>query len=383
MIASWFLTDVFGHLTYGEPIGCVAQGQDVDGLMNALQNIYSMVATVAVLPWLLIPIIRNTVFKKTIMPHLSAVKGLNKLTTVSEEQAWLAQVPQSMAEWPGNGLANGICSTMRKCSPNVCRRHVSETADACLTGEWREANSQSILRYCHSLLEPSGGLEQKPLLNSEEIKAEVILFTSAALDGLAALISPFVDHVIQRPAVYRRIVAEIQSAEAQGLLSSPIVQYDETTALPYFMACVSETLRYETPAQTILPRYISPEGLDLGGRTIPAGTEMAASPFIIHRDKATFGADADTFRPERWLESKERSQHMEKYGMWWGYGDRRCTGRNLAQMQMQKLCVQLFREFDVASANPEMRFTHQRWAVGMFWDQHLRFEKRAKALPVG
>lgn len=46
--ASWFLTDVFGHLTYGEPIGCVKRVQDVDGLMSALQSLYSMVATVAV-----------------------------------------------------------------------------------------------------------------------------------------------------------------------------------------------------------------------------------------------------------------------------------------------------------------------------------------------
>ena len=237
-----------------------------------------------------------------------------------------------------------------------------------------------MLRCCHSLHAPPAGLEQKPLLNSDEIKAEVILFTSAALDGLAALISPFVDHVIRRPTVYRMIIAEIRSAEAQGLLSSPIVQYDETTALPYFMACVYETLRFESPAQTILPRYISPEGLDIGSSVIPARTEIAASPFIIHRDKATFGDDADTFRPERWLESKERSQHMEKYGMWWGYGDRRCTGRNLAQLQMQKLCVQLFREFEITSANLERRFTHERWAVGMFWNQSLRFERREKIL---
>lgn len=107
------------------------------------------------------------------------------------------------------------------------------------------------------------------------------------------------------------------------------------------MACVYETLRFETPAQTILPRYISPEGLDIGSSVIPARTEMAPSPFIIHHDKVTFGNDADTFRPERWLESKERNQHMEKYGMWWGYGDRRCTGRNLAQLHAEIVRIAL------------------------------------------
>ncbi len=218
--------------------------------------------------------------------------------------------------------------------------------------------------------------------DSAEIEAEVITFTSAALDGLAAFISPFVDHISQNLSIYSTLMAEIISAEQRGTLSIPIVQYDQTTDLPYFMACVNETLRLESPAQTILPRYISPGGLDLGSSIVPAGAEMAASPFIIHRNQTIFGEDAHVFRPERWLESKERSQKMEKYGMWWGYGDRKCAGKNFAQLQMQKLCLQLFREFEIETAIPEKRFTHKRWAVGMFWDQSLRFRERKRSAAV-
>ena len=135
-----------------------------------------------------------------------------------------------------------------------------------------------------------------------EVQVEHIQFTSAALDGLAALISSFIDNVIQLNAVYSRLMTEIDQAEQQGRLSHPVVSYDETVALPYFMACVQETLRFESPAQTILPRYVSPGGLYADDRLIPAGTEMAASPFIIHRDKTIFGEDAEISRPERWLE---------------------------------------------------------------------------------
>lgn len=48
-------------------------------------------------------------------------------------------------------------------------------------------------------------------------------------------------------------------------LSTPVAKYDESLALPYFMACVRETLRRDAPAQTILPRIISGRGLRLPG----------------------------------------------------------------------------------------------------------------------
>lgn len=38
---SWFLSDSWSHLVYGEPKGWVAQGRDVDGLLDALQGVYS------------------------------------------------------------------------------------------------------------------------------------------------------------------------------------------------------------------------------------------------------------------------------------------------------------------------------------------------------
>ena len=173
-------------------------------------------------------------------------------------------------------------------------------------------------------------------------------------------------------------MSEITNFERRGVPPRPVVvTYAETATLPYFMACIKECLRFESPAQTILPRYVSAGGLEYNGVIIPAGTEMAASPYIIHRNRTIFGEDADTFRPERWLESQERNALMERYGMWWGYGTRQCTGQYLAQMQMQKLCLELLRRFEVKAKYPEKRFLHKRWAVGMFWEQEMIFKKRS------
>lgn len=179
---------------------------------------------------------------------------------------------------------------------------------------------------------------------------------------------------------------EIQVADRACRLSSGVVMYDETTQLPFFMACIKETLRRDSPAQTILPRLVSHPGYDLGGQVhVPPGTLMGASPYIVHRDEAVFGAEPEKWRPERWIqeesglgprEHQEYVKGMEKYGMWWGYGARECIGKYYAQMVMQKLCVELLRRFDIRSPTTGRRLSQAKWAVAMFWDQRLIFKAR-------
>lgn len=210
----------------------------------------------------------------------------------------------------------------------------------------------------------------------EDLRAEAMVFTSAALEGVAAFISPLIDNITQNPEIYVKVRTEIENFEAKGLMSSPVVKFEETNNLSFFMACVYETLRHDAPAQTILPRYVSEGGILGYSMLIPDGTEIAASPYIIHRDKDTFGEDADDFRPERWLEDPMRSERMQRGGMWFGYGNRECPGKYFAHLEFQKLCVELFRRFQIESAVPENRFTHKRWAVAMYWNHWLRFTEK-------
>ena len=79
----WYLADTYSHLAYGEPNGCVANEKDVGGLINGIQSAYPMVGTVAVLPWLFIPLIKNAVFKRLILPHWEAIKGIQLHIDVS------------------------------------------------------------------------------------------------------------------------------------------------------------------------------------------------------------------------------------------------------------------------------------------------------------
>lgn len=163
----------------------------------------------------------------------------------------------------------------------------------------------------------------------------------AASDTTAGLVSPLIASIIERPCVFERLVLEIDDFERQGKLSSPVASFDETNNMPYFTACVKETLRMFPPTPIILPRYVCKGGLRLNNTWIPEDTEIAANPWITNRDQGIFGLDSDTFRPDRWLESAEKTKEMEKYHFTFGYGSRECIGKNLALLEAQKVCLQV------------------------------------------
>ncbi|KAI9687302.1 MAG: hypothetical protein M1822_002345 [Bathelium mastoideum] len=315
---------------------------DVKGLLAALQGVYSMSASAAVMPWLM-PLLRHPTWRNWFWRYTKTFKNMEKLFTHFDSMLQQGEadpeIKQSTPFFEGLYTADG---------------------------------------------------PEKSNFSREDLKAEVITFTAATLDGVAAFVSPFFDNLLQHPDALSRLVDEIRSAERHGQLSSPVVSYDETLKLDYFMACVKETLRCDAPAQTILPRLVSQPGYFFydGSTFVPGGAEMGASPYIVHRDESIFGPKPSEWVPGRWLEGQmphEKTgaafdayvRRMEKYGMWWGYGDRECAGKFYAQMQTQKLCVELLRRFDIKPTLNRKRFTHKRWAVGMFWDQHLQFSKQA------
>lgn len=79
----------------------------------------------------------------------------------------------------------------------------------------------------------------------------------------------------------------------------------------FMQACVKEALRIFSPVPMGLPRIAPRGGLIIGDRTLPEGTIVSVSPWVIHHSKELWGEDAHEFRPDRWLDT--RSTEQEKY----------------------------------------------------------------------
>lgn len=174
--------------------------------------------------------------------------------------------------------------------------------------------------------------DNKPL-DMEYIRAEILLVLLAGADTTATAFQSMIQYLLTHKAAYTRMLEEIDSAVAAGVLSD-MPQYAEVKEhLPFYVACVRETMRLCPSAPKILPRHVSDPGLDLYGKFAPPWTEITSNPYIAHRDKELYGEDAEDFRPERCLDP-ERVKLYNKYNFGFGYGVRACLGKEIATMEL-------------------------------------------------
>lgn len=75
----------------------------------------------------------------------------------------------------------------------------------------------------------------------------------------------------------------------------------------------------------------------IDGFWVPGGAEITSHAYTVQRDKEFYGEDAEAFRPERWLENKEKGLELEVGQFTFGVGPRVCLGKDVALMEMGKL----------------------------------------------
>ena len=143
----------------------------------------------------------------------------------------------------------------------------------------------------------------------------------AGADTTGAAIQALLIYAFATPGVYDKIMAEITTAP----ISYPVPSYSEVVAhCPYYIACIREALRLFPPASTIMPRVVDPPGLHLYGKFAPAGTEITCNPYTTGRSRELYGADAEEFRPERWIENADKLTEWERMSLAFGAGSRSC-----------------------------------------------------------
>ena len=79
------------------------------------------------------------------------------------------------------------------------------------------------------------------------------------------------------------------------------------------------------------------------GKHIPAGTQVGWCAWRVFRNKEVFGADAEVFRPERWLEADaEQLRTMESTAeLAFSPGRWMCLGKSIAMLELNKVFVEV------------------------------------------
>ena len=176
----------------------------------------------------------------------------------------------------------------------------------------------------------------------------------AGSDSTASTMQSFCWNILNNRAVYDKLTREILAAPL-----SEMVAFNEAQNLPYFQACLKEAMRLQPAVGLNITRKVPPGGAEIDGHRLPGGVAVAVNGWVLHRDKATFGDDADVYRPDRWLEAdKEKLKNMERNMFQFGGGSHVCIGRHLATLEMNKVLPQLLRRYDIELVNPGKELEH-------------------------
>jgi cytochrome P450 len=128
----------------------------------------------------------------------------------------------------------------------------------------------------------------------------------------------------QHPEVEQRLHEELDR-----MLGGRIPAADDAANLPYTRMVLAESMRLYPPAWAIGRRAV--ETFTIGGYTIPKGTVVLFSQYLLQRD-ARFFDRPDQFDPDRWLPGRQRDRPKFAYFPF-GAGTRVCIGEPFAWME--------------------------------------------------
>ncbi|KAM3560310.1 hypothetical protein ARSEF4850_003728 [Beauveria asiatica] len=158
--------------------------------------------------------------------------------------------------------------------------------------------------------------------------------------------------IIAAPWAVKALQKEID--EARPSVHDPI-SWREIRQLPYLQAVIKEGLRMWPPVSGLGFKLVPPGGEHIDGHFVPGGTEIGQAFLAVGRSKQIWGADADVFRPERWLCAREADlNRMSKaVDTHFGGGKFSCLGKPMAMMELHKTVYELMKRFDMAIIHPD------------------------------
>lgn len=180
----------------------------------------------------------------------------------------------------------------------------------------------------------------------DEIAANVMTLLLAGEDTTANTISYMIHFLMEYPQVQAAVQEEVD--RVIGTSEQPWQDTATLDRLRYIEAFANEAMRCKPVAGHVT--FLEPnQDVEIWGVAVPRGTPILALNAHLGIQEANF-AQADEFRPERWLQpaGSHDGAHNTKAFMPFGAGPRFCPGRQLAMLQIKMVMAMLCRDFEVA-----------------------------------
>lgn len=141
-------------------------------------------------------------------------------------------------------------------------------------------------------------------------------------------------------------VADAVRAEVRSVAGTRPLEVDDVPNLVVTDRVLREVLRLYPPVWMIGRR--AHEDVQIGGRTIRAGTVAILSPWLMQRDERWF-SDPERFAPDRWRDHPA----LPRFAFFpFGGGVRRCLGEGFSWMEAKLLLGTLLRNWSFELVRP-------------------------------
>lgn len=178
--------------------------------------------------------------------------------------------------------------------------------------------------------------ENGAAMSDRQLRDEVITFLLAGHDTTALTLSWTLHLLGRHPEIDARLGAHIDE-----ILAGNSPTYADLPRLAYAEHVVTEAMRLFPPAW-IIGREARRDCV-IGGYPVRAGTGIAISPWVLHRDPRHF-ADPGEFRPERW--QGDLMKRLPRFAfMPFGGGPRICIGNRFAMAEAVLILAVLIQRF--------------------------------------
>ncbi|GHJ26875.1 cytochrome P450 [Streptomyces hygroscopicus subsp. sporocinereus] len=181
-------------------------------------------------------------------------------------------------------------------------------------------------------------------LSGSEIHDHLCTFFLAGVMTTASALS-WTLHLLTQ---HRDVQSQLQ-AETNAVLKGADPTFQDVQSLDVTKRVIAESLRLWSPGWFVT-RVSTTESV-LAGHTIPAGTTIIYSPYMIHRDGDVY-PDPESYDPDRWLPERAadvpRNAHIP-----FGEGPRKCIADIFSLTQSSLVISSIAAKWDLEPASSE------------------------------
>ncbi|XP_040377060.1 zealexin A1 synthase-like [Oryza brachyantha] len=177
-------------------------------------------------------------------------------------------------------------------------------------------------------------------LTMGDVKDTILDLFAAGTETSTASLQWAMSEVVRNPRVMQKAQAELRN-KLQG---KPTVTEDDLVGLTYFKLVIKETLRLHPAAPMLIPRECG-ESCKVLWYDVPTGTNVLVNAWAIARDPK-YWDDAESFKPERFENSKFDCRGTDFEYIPFGSGRRMCPGPAFAHAIVELALAALLYHFD-------------------------------------